>query len=63
MTMQLAEHGTAATHAVAAGPVQEYLTFTLGNEEYGATASTGRSRKSWITTTAVGTTRRICRPT
>ena len=35
MTMQTVERGTAATHAVAAGTMQEYLTFRLGHEEYG----------------------------
>jgi purine-binding chemotaxis protein CheW len=35
MMMQTAEQGTGAAPAVAAGAVQEYLTFTLGNEEYG----------------------------
>jgi purine-binding chemotaxis protein CheW len=34
MTIQSTQHA-GASHAVAAGPTQEYLTFTLGSEEYG----------------------------
>jgi len=33
--MQASEQTIRTTHTAASGPVQEYLTFTLGNEEYG----------------------------
>jgi purine-binding chemotaxis protein CheW len=35
MMMQSTQHAAGASHAVGAGPTQEYLTFTLGGEEYG----------------------------
>jgi purine-binding chemotaxis protein CheW len=35
MAVQGTEHVEGTQRAVAAGPIQEYLTFTLGNEDYG----------------------------
>jgi purine-binding chemotaxis protein CheW len=35
MMTQSTQHAAGAAHAVGAGPTQEYLTFTLGGEEYG----------------------------
>jgi purine-binding chemotaxis protein CheW len=35
MMMQSTQHTAGAPHALGTGPTQEYLTFTLGGEEYG----------------------------
>jgi purine-binding chemotaxis protein CheW len=35
MMMQSTQHAAGAPHAAGPGPTQEYLTFTLGGEEYG----------------------------